>query len=327
MVASLSPKERTSKVTELTVRPPTEDDFDSLARLQARSAADDNFDPLSTMESLPSAAELRDLASRSSYFCVVESGDDIAGYGSLRWWDEETGPRVILCDWYLAAAFRELDRPLLVHLEDQAFQFDFDDETKERTVIGTNASSVQTNRAEVIEALGYSQTFSMVDMELRGIGELDAPPLPDLELRKVTVDDAENLVDLARRVWSKRDYFAMPTVEKLDSWIRRSDLTLFDVAVSQGEIVALVASIPRGGIAELDDVQVDPRFQRKGVATALIAHNFRALKARGFDVVRLKTEGNDPAGARSLYEKLGFRLVRSYMRYRKPLGGVSELRS
>jgi ribosomal protein S18 acetylase RimI-like enzyme len=70
---------------------------------------------------------------------------------------------------------------------------------------------------------------------------------------------------------------------------------------------------------EIEDVQVDPEFQRRGLATALLARTLAMAAERRAGPVRLHTEGHDPAGARSLYERLGFQVVREHRRYRRPL--------
>jgi len=46
-----------------------------------------------------------------------------------------------------------------------------------------------------------------------------------------------------------------------------------------------------------------------------------AQRAWASGPVRLHTEGHDPAGARSLYERLGFVTVREHHRFRRPLFG------
>jgi len=306
------------------LRPYQSQDGVALARLRLESAEADQYDPISTMESLPDEKAIADSSENSELFRVIEIEGQIAGYASVRWWDESAGPRVFLCDWYLAPAFLdpEIDQEVLSQIEAAARAIEQSDEARDRSVIGTNASSVQPSRISLFENNGYNHVFSQIEMELRNL-DVDACPLPsELTLRTVTPDDVQALIDLNERAWAGRPFFAMPTVEGFRDWLENSDLDLFQVATIDDRIVAFVASTISDSpesVAEIEVLQVDPDFQRRGIASALITHNLSLLNARGVTVVRLNTEGHDPAGARSLYEHLGFTLHRSYLRFRKPL--------
>lgn len=300
----------------LEFRQPTDDDFGVLADLRKRRADDDELDPLSTMESLSSSDDLRDLASRSEYFCVAEVSDEVAGYGFIRWWDETAGLRLVLCDWYVDLTLKSFNASLLRHLEQKVLELDLDNGN---ALVGTNASSVQPARAEAIAAAGYEHIFTQVEMELRLPGKVVKAAHPEgIDVRNVRPDDARALYDLTQRVWAGREYFSMPEEGRFEGWVQRSDLSLFNCATVDGSIVGFVASSIRSGMAQIEDVQVDPDYRRKGIATALLLHNLHVLGRRRVDVVRLNTESHDPAGALSLYCSLGFQVVRSYMRYRKP---------
>ncbi|HEY9291223.1 MAG TPA: GNAT family N-acetyltransferase [Microlunatus sp.] len=71
--------------------------------------------------------------------------------------------------------------------------------------------------------------------------------------------------------------------------------------------------------AEIDDVQTALQWQRRCVASALLTQALGRIRNRTGLPIRLVTEGHDPAGARSLYESLGFVTVSRHGRYRKPL--------
>jgi mycothiol synthase len=290
-------------------------DATELAELRAWNAPANDFDPLSTMESLPDAAALIALAENSSWFRVVWVDDAISGYVFVRRWHETDGPQVNLCDWYAPA---DLEEQTLHSAE--AAAIDGADRSGD-AVIGTNASSAQPRRVELLHANGYDHTFTQIEMTL----PLDSARLVDRSLpdsvvfRDVTVDDASALIDLTVAVWAGRAFFTMPTVSQFDGWLRRSDLTLFNVAVVDGTIVGFVASNVGLMRAEIEDLQVHPHHQRRGIATALLSRNLAELHRRDVDVVRLNTEAHDPAGARSLYESIGFTVHREYLRFRKPL--------
>src|SRR5581483_10962505 len=135
-------------------------------------------------------------------------------------------------------------------------------------------------------------------------------PPDGITVRSATLADAPRLVALTARAWAGRPFVRPPAEDRTRDWLRRSDLSWFRVATVGDRVVALVAVGRTPGGAEIEDVQVDPDFQRRGLATALLTHALSMLAAQGVNTVRLHTEAHDPAGARSLYERLGFRVVR-----------------
>jgi ribosomal protein S18 acetylase RimI-like enzyme len=65
------------------------------------------------------------------------------------------------------------------------------------------------------------------------------------------------------------------------------------VAEEQGSLVGFATWIEAGDIFELEDLFVDPRWMRRGIATALVDRIVRVLRARG--VKRLEVTANSHA--------------------------------
>lgn len=64
---------------------------------------------------------------------------------------------------------------------------------------------------------------------------------------------------------------------------------------------------------------VDRRWQRRGVATGLMAHAEEYVRGHGGERLVLETSGRpDYAGARAFYEQAGFRVVGRIADYYKP---------
>ena len=94
------------------------------------------------------------------------------------------------------------------------------------------------------------------------------------------------------------------------------------VAVENGHPVGFVAVVhhgvpdPEPGSAEIEMIAVDPAFQRRGIATALIATALDHMRTAGVTLASVSTGGDPGHGpARSAYEKAGFTplpLVRYY---------------
>ncbi|GAA1653929.1 GNAT family N-acetyltransferase [Actinoplanes couchii] len=178
-------------------------------------------------------------------------------------------------------------------------------------VLGANADDGEHEREAMLLGRGFRRAFTMVDMR-RDAGPVPQKPLPEgFRTRTVTVEDAAELWRLAGRAWAGREFISLPSEDRLRAWLRRSDLSTFEVVTSGDRIAGFVAVVGD----EIDDVLVDPDFQRRGLASVLLS---RALTRLG-GAAWLRTEAHDPSGARTLYERFGFRVTASHHRYRRAL--------
>ncbi|BEL04679.1 hypothetical protein Q0Z83_028700 [Actinoplanes sichuanensis] len=245
---------------------------------------------------------------------VADAGDGtVAGWASLRSWTEDDGVHLFLTQGHVRAADRRrgLGGLLLDASEAAAARLSEQRRLGGPVMLGGNADDGQDDRAALLASRGYARIFTMIWMRR------DASPVPRKDLpegiavRNATVDDAGDLWRLAQRAWAGRPFVSLPSRERLRDWLHRSDRSSFLVATSGERIAGFVAV--HGD--EVEDVAVDPDFQRRGLASALLT---RALADLG-GPARLRTEAHDPAGARTLYERLGFRVATSHHRYRKPL--------
>ena len=82
--------------------------------------------------------------------------------------------------------------------------------------------------------------------------------------------------------------------------------------------VALDAFHERMGVVDI--IAVDPRYQRRGIATQLMRHAADHMRERGMDIAAVGT-GGDPghAPARAMYDALGYTAL-PVVRYLKLLG-------
>jgi mycothiol synthase len=101
--------------------------------------------------------------------------------------------------------------------------------------------------------------------------------------------------------------------------------------------VAWDGDVPVGGVLGwIDDVENEQQHRRRGytegiwvrrpwrgcgIASALIARNMHELRRRGMTEAALSVDADNPTGALHLYERHGFRRVRTGVRYARPIGG------
>lgn len=244
---------------------------------------------------------------------AVTPDGEVAGWASLRSWTEDDGVRVHLTQGHVRPSDRRrgLGGRLLDATEAAASRLAGGRAQDGPVMLGGNADDGEDDRAALLLSRGYQRILTVVSMRHDG-SPVPLKPLPEgVGVRTATVEDAGALRRLGERAWAGRRFARTPSEDRLRDWLRRSDLSSFHVAVAGERIAGFVAVVGD----EVEDVAVDPDLQRRGLASALLT---RALTALG-GPARLRTEAHDPAGARGLYEGLGFVVTASHHRYRKPL--------
>ncbi len=61
-------------------------------------------------------------------------------------------------------------------------------------------------------------------------------------------------------------------------------------------------------------------WRRRGLATALLVRSMEAFRAAGLEAATLGVDTENPTGALGIYERVGFRPIRRFVRLRRPLG-------
>lgn len=291
-----------------------------LARLRRTHADGDQVDPHSTLERPPTADDVLSAFREADLGLVARTAfGDVTGYGLVHSWVETYGPAVHLLDaWAVPGASQTATlTELFTRLE--AFVRDSVSPAGD-AVLGANCRSTDPARAALLSRLGFDCVFSMVEMQFTAGRPHPVARPPMVALRTMTPDDAAAIVGLTQRVWADRPFFTMQDIDETQRWLNHADPELYLLAEHDLQLIGLASAEIAERHVEIDDVQVDPSWQRRGVATALVSELLKRLSDRTALPVRLHTEAHDPAGARSLYERLGFVVVTTHDRYRKPLG-------
>lgn len=135
-----------------------------------------------------------------------------------------------------------------------------------------------------------------------------------LSIGSATADDHRELFELYAAVVEEGGAFPrQPPADVAtfrQAWIDKKDVVL--VARANGELAGSYTLAPNyPGIASKianAGYMVDPRFRRRGVASALVEHSLAEARRRGFEAImfNLVRESNP---ARSIYERAGFEVT------------------
>ena len=162
----------------------------------------------------------------------------------------------------------------------------------------------------------------------------------DVEIRPYDEGDLDAIVELSLRAWepvfgSLREVLGDEIFERLHrpDWQTaqaesvRSSCTSDErdvfVAVADGSIIGFAAvalNAFHDGMGVVDIIGVDPAYQRRGIARALMDRCAEHMRAEGMDIAAVGTGGDDGHGpARRLYESLGYTALPG-VRYLRLLG-------
>ena len=149
----------------------------------------------------------------------------------------------------------------------------------------------------------------------------------DVEIRPFDEGDLDAIVEFSLRAWepifgSLRDVLGDEIFERLHrpdwrtlqadgirSTCTNDERDVF-VAVADGRPVGFAAVALNAfheGMGVVDIIAVDPEYQRRGIARALMDRCADHMRAEGMDIAAVGTGGDDGHGpARGLYESLGY---------------------
>ena len=135
----------------------------------------------------------------------------------------------------------------------------------------------------------------------------------DLLIRRARPSDKRDVLAAVRTLWGGND--RIPDV--FNAWVTHRTGPFF-VAESTGRVVGMgKLTVVSGTEAWLEGGRVAPRWRRKGIATALIAHRIAYARDRGFRVLRFSTS-SDNTPIHRVAKTFGFTLVRRLARLEAP---------
>lgn len=196
--------------------------------------------------------------------------------------------------------------------------------------LGGWGDTAVAGHAELAAARGYHVYRHGYEM-LRPLAmPIDEEPLPaGLEVRPVDAVQHRSIWDADVEAFRDHHEPARRTEADFAAWFTSPtiDTTLWQVAWDGDEVAgSVLTSISpdenaRLGVSRawLDHVSVRRRWRKRGLAASLIASTLRLLRERGVDEAALGVDAENPSGALRLYERLGFRVHREGVGYRKAM--------
>ncbi|MGI9058640.1 MAG: GNAT family N-acetyltransferase [Ktedonobacteraceae bacterium] len=289
----------------------------------------DQIDPFSTLESIPTVEEMAEYLAKldPQNILVATAHEHMIAFVRVRWWEEGDGTWLylhvgrVLPEW----RGRGLGTALVHWAEQRLRTLATGHPTHGKGTFGANASSTETPATELLLNEGYTVYYTSAQMEWTDFAHLQTPGLPECFALRSAIPEQYRLIwEAARRHWAGfTKANNVPTEEDYQEFLSliSPDPELLKVVWHNEQPIAIVQGSIAHGIGIIDDVIVSSAYKRRGLAEALLTYEMITMRARGVQRIRLHTDASNRHGARSLYEKLGFGVIKTFPRYRKPMGG------
>jgi len=264
--------------------------------------------------------------------CFVEVGGQVVGYSRATWWLEPNGPEIyrslafLLPDWRR----RGIGSALLAWGEQRLTEIAAQNPLASERFLESAAADSETGTQTLLDRHAYAPArhfFTMVRPDLENIPE---SPLPaGLEVRPVEMNDLQAIRDAM--VEAFRDHWGFNEENELtvEQWVENPnfDPSLWKVAWEGDQVAGMVLSYiddrenqaynrKRGWT---EDISVRRPWRRRGLARALLVQSLHAVRQRGMQEAALGVDTQNQTGALNLYESVGFRAVKRWTTYRKPM--------
>jgi mycothiol synthase len=312
-----------------------QEDAEALCAVRVGSVARDATDLLSTSEGVPEREQMSAMLSEAvadheqDQWLAAQIGVDVVGYSRISFWPESDGTWVYLTRGWVLPEWRGkgIGTAMLHWTEGRIRNLAAAQHPGEKCEFAANASSTEPEAEALLLNAGYRAAYTVLEMGLDASVPLPAPTaLPaGIELRPASLEHFALIASSIQAAY-QHEYAAGRFGEVFDATAYIAgwqspvhDPRLWQVAWDADVVAGQVMCIIEDGRAAVFEVSVRPEWRRHGLARALLLRALYALRARGVDVIRLHTSANFRTRARDLYQSVGFRVLKEFPRYRKPL--------
>jgi ribosomal protein S18 acetylase RimI-like enzyme len=309
-------------------------DAEVLRAVHVGRQAQDGVDDLSTMEGVPTLEQVRAALAQAvverkqDRWLVAQAGEQVAGYGRVSSWPEADGTWVYLSlGWVLPAwRGRGIGSAMLLWAEACSRHLAAAEHAGEKAELAANASSTEREATELLLQAGYRPAYHALEMGLEARGTVPPQPLPPgLEVRPARPEHypqiAASVINAYLGEYPDGRYGEVVDVEAYaaDLHALGEDPELWHVGWEGKQVAGQVMARVKDGRAEVFEVSVLPAWRRRGLARALLTRSLGQLQGRGIDVIRLHTVAEFRTRGVDLYQSVGFRVLKTFPRYRKPM--------
>jgi ribosomal protein S18 acetylase RimI-like enzyme len=263
----------------------------------------------------------------------AEMNGEVIGYQRV-WWDKLNDGLTLTysCVGFLLPEWRRkgIGTAMFQYAEDRMRQIAAAHTGPETKVFSLWANGTAEGWVALLESQGYTATRYFFEMT-RDINEplADAPLPTGLQVRPVTEADYRAVYEAHTEAFRDHWGFNEQSFEEFMRWSEEPDFNpnLWKVAWDGDQIAGQVLNFVNSaenieyqrkrGYTEA--ISVRRPWRKRGLARSLVIQSIAMFKEMGMTETALGVDAENPSGALSLYQGLGYKEVRRNMIYRKPL--------
>lgn len=311
-----------------------EDDFPLMVDIFNGCKEEDGFDWSLSVEEMAVMHRHMTNCDPSQDVIIVEVEGQAVGYGRC-WWHEQLD-KTLVYNFFalLLPAWRHqgIRRAMLRRFETRLCQVAAAHPPAQAKFLQAWGSDTETHWTGLLASEGYHVVRYGLDMVRPNLEDIPDCPVPEgIEIRPGTLAGWRPIWEAAREAF--RDHWGAREWEEA-SFARWQEQPTFHPPLWR---IAWAGDEVAGGVLNFIDAHENEEYGRargytetifvrrpwrgQGLAKALIAASFRGLKAAGMAEAALGVDADNLSGALHLYHKMGFREVKRFITYRKPVPG------
>jgi mycothiol synthase len=300
-------------------RPARHEDVSQIAGLFAAADRAEGVPPWATPEDISEDFRRPRMHLAANVRCIQKGGDEIVAYAEVWPRDDENSEIDLFCLVHPNHVGRGLGRACLDFCEDRAREISAD------AALFNYTSRADDRGRDLLERTGYEQVRSFWHMEI-DLSQAPPPLDPPVGIAMRTLDpsrDARALHSVMQESFSEHWGWSPTSFEEWwEPYESRADfdpdLTL---VAHQGEhmVGACINGVApdRGWVRDLGVLKP---WRGRGIAQVLLLMTFHLFLERGFAKIGLGVDSENTTNATRLYERVGMRVYREFLAYRKEPG-------
>jgi ribosomal protein S18 acetylase RimI-like enzyme len=263
----------------------------------------------------------------------AEVNGQVIGYGRVFWEKLSEGLRVYssFCNLHPEWRQKGIGTAMLLYNQSRQCQIAAEHPREEPRYHQAWAADTEPGSMALLESQGYEPARHEFDM----VRDLDEPfpetPLPEgLEVRPVKPEHIRQVISAADEAFKDHWGYRPISEKEIDGWMKDPNFRpeLWKVAWDGDQIAGSVQNFyspeenkkynRKRGYTE--GISTRRPWRKRGLASALIVQSMKMFRSMGMTETAHGVDSQNTSGALRLYKRLGYKVVKRYTTYRKPMG-------